>query len=138
MPDPETSIDVINQLKSLGIKLALDNFGTGYSSLSYLHRFPLDCLKIDHSFVSRMMEDDEIVRMIITLGRNLGLNVIAEGVETVRQVEKLRQLGCESAQGYIFSIPVKASEATDQLTAKQFGPLLPLDTAFRECPVQTD
>ncbi len=118
MPDPESAIDLMGQLKSLGIKLALDDFGTGYSSLSYLHRFPLDSLKIDRSFVSRLMEDDEIVRAIVTLGRNLGIKVIAEGVETIEQVEKLRELGCEFAQGYYFSVPVKAQEATDLLAAQ--------------------
>jgi diguanylate cyclase (GGDEF)-like protein/PAS domain S-box-containing protein len=118
MPDPESAIDLMGQLKSLGIKLALDDFGTGYSSLSYLHRFPLDSLKIDRSFVSRLMDDDEIVRAIITLGRNLGLKVIAEGVETIEQIAKLRELGCEFAQGYYFSVPVNAQEATDLLAAQ--------------------
>jgi len=100
MPDPETAIELMHELKSLGVKISLDDFGTGYSSLSYLHRFPLDSLKIDRSFVSRIMDDDEIVRTIITLGRNLGLRVIAEGVETADQVAKLRELGCEFAQGF--------------------------------------
>jgi diguanylate cyclase (GGDEF)-like protein/PAS domain S-box-containing protein len=118
MPDPESAIEVMCQLKSLGIKIALDDFGTGYSSLSYLHRFPLDSLKIDRSFVGRIMEDDEIVRTIITLGLNLGLKVIAEGVETVEQAAKLQELGCEFAQGYYFSVPVNAQEATDLLTAQ--------------------
>ncbi len=115
MPDPETAIELMNQLKALGIKISLDDFGTGYSSLSYLHRFPLDSLKIDRSFVSRIMEDDEIVRTIVTLGRNLGLRVIAEGVETIEQVAKLRELGCEFGQGYYFSVPINAQEATDLL-----------------------
>jgi diguanylate cyclase (GGDEF)-like protein/PAS domain S-box-containing protein len=118
MPDPESAIEVMGQLKSLGIKIAMDDFGTGYSSLSYLHRFPLDSLKIDRSFVSRMMEDDEIVRTIITLGRNLGLTVIAEGVETADQAARLRELGCEFAQGYLFSVPVNAQQVTDLLTAQ--------------------
>jgi diguanylate cyclase (GGDEF)-like protein/PAS domain S-box-containing protein len=118
MPAPEDAIDLMGQLKSLGVKLALDDFGTGYSSLSYLHRFPLDSLKIDRSFVSHMMEDDEIVRAIITLGRNLGLKVVAEGVETIEQIAKLKSLGCEYAQGYYFSIPINAQEATDLLTAQ--------------------
>ena len=138
MPDPETAIEVMRQLKSLGIRLAMDDFGTGYSSLSYLHRFPLDCLKIDRSFISRMMEDDEIVRTIITLGRNLGLQVIAEGVETTRQVAKLRQLGCEYAQGFVFSIPINASEATDLLMAKQFHPLPSPDAPLGKYPTLTD
>jgi EAL domain-containing protein (putative c-di-GMP-specific phosphodiesterase class I) len=85
-------------LKSLGVQIALDDFGTGYSSLSYLHRFPLDSLKIDRAFISRVMENDEIIRTILTLGRNLGLKIMAEGVETVEQVEKLQKLGCEFAQ----------------------------------------
>lgn len=119
MPDPESAIQLMYQLKSLGVKIALDDFGTGYSSLSYLHRFPLDSLKIDRVFVSRIMEDDEIVRTIITLGRNLGLKVIAEGVETVEQMAKLQELGCEYAQGYYFSVPVNAQEATDLLAAKR-------------------
>jgi len=107
------------QLKTLGIKIALDDFGTGYSSLGYLHRFPIDSLKIDCSFVSRMMKDDETVRTIISLGQNLGLRVIAEGVETADQAAKLRELGCELAQGYYFSVPVSAQEATDMLAANR-------------------
>jgi diguanylate cyclase (GGDEF)-like protein/PAS domain S-box-containing protein len=118
MPDPEAAIDLMLQLKELGIKISLDDFGTGYSSLSYLHRFPLDSLKIDMSFVSRLTEDDEIVRTILTLGRNLGLKVIAEGVETIEQVVKLQELGCEFGQGFYFSVPVTAQEATDLLAAK--------------------
>jgi diguanylate cyclase (GGDEF)-like protein/PAS domain S-box-containing protein len=117
IPDPESAIGLMNQLKALGIKISLDDFGTGYSSLSYLHRFPIDSLKIDRSFVSRLLDDDEIVRTIITLGRNLGLSVIAEGVESAEQVVRLRELGCELAQGYFFSVPVDAHEATDLLAA---------------------
>jgi diguanylate cyclase (GGDEF)-like protein/PAS domain S-box-containing protein len=119
MPDPESAIKLMCQLKTLGIKIALDDFGTGYSSLGYLHRFPIDSLKIDCSFVSRMMKDDETVRTIISLGQNLGLRVIAEGVETVDQAAKLRELGCELAQGYYFSVPVSAQEATDMLAANR-------------------
>jgi diguanylate cyclase (GGDEF)-like protein/PAS domain S-box-containing protein len=118
MPNPESAIELMHQLKSLGVQIALDDFGTGYSSLSYLHRFPLDSLKIDRAFVSRIMEDDEIIRTILTLGRNLGLKVVAEGVETAEQVEKLQELGCEYAQGYYFSVPVNAQEATDLLAAR--------------------
>jgi diguanylate cyclase (GGDEF)-like protein/PAS domain S-box-containing protein len=118
MTDPESAIAVMGQLKSLGIKLSLDDFGTGYSSLSYLHRFPLDSLKIDQSFISRMIEDDEIIRTILTLGRNLGLKVIAEGVETAEQAARLRELGCEFAQGYLFSVPVNSQQATDLLAAQ--------------------
>jgi diguanylate cyclase (GGDEF)-like protein/PAS domain S-box-containing protein len=116
--DPKSAIEIMNQLKSLRVKISLDDFGTGYSSLGYLHRFPLDSLKIDRSFVSRMMEDDEIVRTIITLGRNLGMKVIAEGVETTEQAARLKELGCEFAQGYYFSVPVDARQATDLLLSQ--------------------
>lgn len=119
MPDPEAAIKLLCQLKSFGIKIALDDFGTGYSSIGYLRRFPIDCLKIDTSFVSRIMQDDETVRTIIALGQNLGLRVITEGVETAEQAEKLRELGCELAQGYHFSVPVIAQEATDLLAANR-------------------
>jgi diguanylate cyclase (GGDEF)-like protein/PAS domain S-box-containing protein len=122
MPNPEAAIGLMHQLKSLGIKIALDDFGTGFSSLSYLHRFPLDSLKIDRSFVSRILKDDEIVRTILNLGRNLGLKVVAEGVETVEQIERLQDLGCELAQGYFFSVPINAQEATDLLAAKHHRP----------------
>jgi diguanylate cyclase (GGDEF)-like protein/PAS domain S-box-containing protein len=121
MPDPEAVIGLMSQLKELGIKIALDDFGTGYSSLSYLHRFPLDSLKIDRTFISRIMEDDEIVRTILHLGRNLGLRVIAEGIETLEQVKKLQELGCEYGQGYYFSVPVNAQETTDILAAEHHG-----------------
>jgi diguanylate cyclase (GGDEF)-like protein/PAS domain S-box-containing protein len=123
MPDPEAAIQVMNQLKALGVQIALDDFGTGYSSLSYLHRFPLDSLKIDRAFISRTMEDDEIIRTILTLGRNLGLKVVAEGVETAEQVRKLQDLGCVLAQGYYFSDPVTAQAATDLLAAKRSWPI---------------
>ncbi len=122
MPNPESAIELLQQLKLLGIKISLDDFGTGFSSLSYLHRFPLDSLKIDRSFVSRLQDNDEIVRTIITLGRNLGVKVIAEGVETIEQVTKLQELGCEFAQGYFFSVPIDAQEATDLLAAEHHWP----------------
>jgi diguanylate cyclase (GGDEF)-like protein/PAS domain S-box-containing protein len=118
MPNPESAIETMLQLKALGTKIVMDDFGTGYSSLSYLHQFPLDIIKIDRSFVARIVEDDEIVRAIINLGRNLGLEVVAEGVETAEQVVKLRELGCEFAQGYFFSVPLNALEATDMCAAE--------------------
>ena len=117
MHDPESAIHLMNQLKSLGIQIALDDFGTGYSSLSYLHRFPLDSVKIDRSFVLHMVEDDEIVRAIVTLGRNLGLEVVAEGIETAEQLSRLRELGCGWGQGYFFSAPLDAEQATDLIAA---------------------
>ncbi len=99
----------LKQLKALGIRLAIDDFGTGYSSLSYLHRYPVDTLKIDRSFIDRVDADGEkleLVRSIITLAWNLGMDTVAEGVETNTQLAQLRALQCESVQGYYFSKPL--------------------------------
>ena len=106
MRDTSLAVRHLTELRSLGIHIALDDFGTGYSSLSYLHRFPLDSLKIDRSFVIDMIDKPEsatIVRAIIVLSHNLNLRVVAEGVETVEQLEALRKLGCEEIQGYFYS-----------------------------------
>ncbi len=109
---------MLMQLRSLGIKLSMDDFGTGYSSLSYLHRFPIDTLKIDRSFISNQAEAGEtgIVRTIIMLARDLGMNVVAEGVETCEQLSYLRSLDCELGQGYYFSHPVNVAEITSLLS----------------------
>ncbi|MGH9518252.1 MAG: putative bifunctional diguanylate cyclase/phosphodiesterase, partial [Terriglobales bacterium] len=118
MGDSERSVKLLAQLKKLGLRFSIDDFGTGYSSLSYLHRFPLDTLKIDRSFVAQLGEGRDgvaIVRSILDLARNLGMQIIAEGAETEKQVAQLRRLGCEFAQGYYFSEPLEASRATDLL-----------------------
>jgi diguanylate cyclase (GGDEF)-like protein/PAS domain S-box-containing protein len=114
MADPAAAIEMLQQIKSLGISLAIDDFGTGYSSLSYLHRFPLDTLKIDRSFISGMQEGGEgmeIARTILPLAMNLHLDVIAEGVETAEQLALLKKLQCKYGQGYYFSKPVSAEGA---------------------------
>lgn len=111
MENAETATSRFRQLRALGVELSIDDFGTGYSSLSYLHRFPVNYLKIDRSFVSRMAEEKdnaEIVRTIVTLARNLNMEVIAEGIESPEQFERLRALGCEFGQGYLFSQPLAA------------------------------
>ncbi|MBN9390384.1 MAG: DUF484 family protein [Chloroflexi bacterium] len=111
------------QLRAAGIRLALDDFGTGYSSLSYLHRFPIDSLKIDQSFVSRITgngENTELVRTIITMAHNLGIEVTAEGVETIDQLNHLRFLSCEAAQGYLIAQPAPAEKAGKWLREKSF------------------
>jgi predicted signal transduction protein with EAL and GGDEF domain len=108
MREVERAARIFGELKTLGVRLSMDDFGTGYSSLSYLRRFPLDTLKIDRSFVSEMEDTSEsraIVQMILSLGRSLGMEMVAEGVETAEQVSLLRSLGCEYAQGYFFSKP---------------------------------
>ena len=108
------------RLKSLGVQLYLDDFGKGYSSLNYLHRFPMDLLKIDRSFVSRVEEAEgnlAILEAIVTLAHQLGMEVVAEGIQTAGQVRKLRFLGCEYGQGYMFSKPMSEDEVEDLLAA---------------------
>jgi diguanylate cyclase (GGDEF)-like protein/PAS domain S-box-containing protein len=115
MADPSAAVEMLQQIKSIGIRLAIDDFGTGYSSLSYLHRFPLDTLKIDRSFIRDMQgggEGMEIARTILPMANNLRLDVVAEGVETIEQVALLKQLRCNYAQGYYFSKPLSAESTT--------------------------
>jgi EAL domain-containing protein (putative c-di-GMP-specific phosphodiesterase class I) len=110
----ETSAAIhLNELAGLGVQLGIDDFGTGYSSLLYLKRFPVQFLKIDRSFVNGLpgnQEDIAIVESIVTLGRSLELATIAEGVETVEQLELLRSFGCTYAQGYYIAPPKPANE----------------------------
>ncbi len=116
MEHSEKSLKVLSDLDKLGVALSTDDFGTGYSSLSYLQKFPFERLKIDRSFINIMDKDEKsgaIVKTILMLGENLGLEVVAEGIETVGQLEKLRSLGCTKAQGYLFSRPID-SEAAEQ------------------------
>jgi diguanylate cyclase (GGDEF)-like protein/PAS domain S-box-containing protein len=119
MENVEFATTMLSQLKDMGIQLYMDDFGTGYSSLSYLHRFPLDMLKIDRSFVSRMGEGGEnleIVQAILALARSLDIRVTAEGVETTGQLAQLRALNCEYAQGYFFSKPLRADDVYSLVT----------------------
>ena len=114
MNNTEIADTVFRQLKARKIQLAIDDFGTGYSSLSYLDRFPVDTLKIDRSFVSRLNEENQastIVRATLDLAHNLGFNVVAEGVETAQQVEQLKDWGCEFAQGYFYAKPLSSDFA---------------------------
>ena len=126
MENIDTATDMLRQLRGLGVKLAIDDFGTGYSSLSYLHRFPIDTLKIDRSFVTRMSENNEnteIVRTIVVLAQNLGMDVVAEGVETNEQLVLLQKLHCENGQGYFFSKPVNPDGA-ERIIAETYGSLI--------------
>ena len=116
MGDAPSALRVLRALKNLGVTLAIDDFGTGYSSLSYLQRFPLDILKIDKSFVDELDQDAggaEIVAAVVKLAHALGLEVVAEGVESERQLDCLQRLECDFAQGYLFSRPVPAHELAD-------------------------
>lgn len=121
MDNAEDAASTLQALRQIGVQLSIDDFGTGYSSLSYLHRFPIDTLKIDRSFVMRMGakgENSEIVKTINTLAQNLGLNVIAEGVETIEQLETLRTLGCSYGQGYFFAKPLPLEEIDELMRAR--------------------
>jgi diguanylate cyclase (GGDEF)-like protein/PAS domain S-box-containing protein len=116
MNDAASALEVLRSLKDLGVTLAIDDFGTGYSSLSYLQRFPLDVLKIDKTFVDELgtaPEGSEIIAAVINLAHALGLQVVAEGVESELQLEELERLDCDFAQGYLFSRPVPAHELVD-------------------------
>ncbi|MGB8509646.1 MAG: EAL domain-containing protein [Pyrinomonadaceae bacterium] len=123
MENIETATQMLRELRDLGVTLSIDDFGTGYSSLSYLHRFPIDTLKIDRSFVTRMTENNEnveIVRTIVVLAQNLGMDVVAEGVETNDQLALLRKLGCENGQGYFFSKPV-SHEGAEKIISETYA-----------------
>ena len=110
----ETALAVLSEMRELGLSLSMDDFGTGYSSLSYLHQFPFERLKIDRSFVDKMDHDpksEAIVRTILLLGKNLNMEVVAEGIESTRQLDLLRALDCGLGQGFLFSRPLSASLA---------------------------
>jgi EAL domain-containing protein (putative c-di-GMP-specific phosphodiesterase class I) len=122
MRDEERTTRILSELRNLGVRLCIDDFGTGYSSLSYLRRFALDILKIDRSFVTDMLnnsESHEIVKTILSLGKNLRMKVVAEGVETLEQMTLLRSLGCEFAQGYLFSRPLDSAGVERTLVESQ-------------------
>jgi EAL domain-containing protein (putative c-di-GMP-specific phosphodiesterase class I) len=109
MQNPEVSIHKMSALRARGITFSIDDFGTGYSSLSYLKRFPIDTLKIDRSFISDAMKskgDQEIIKTIITMARNLNIDAVAEGVETQEQKDFLDSYGCRNMQGFLFAHPV--------------------------------
>ena len=111
MDSTDATRTALEELRKSGINIDIDDFGTGYSSLSYLWRFPLDAIKIDRSFIINLEKKNlEIVKVVILLAHNLGMQTVAEGVETARQLEILRDLGCDRAQGYFFSPPVPATE----------------------------
>ena len=121
MADPERAIGILARLREMGIRLAVDDFGVGYSSLSYLKRLPVDEIKIDRSFVAAMDSQDEdafIVRSTIDLARNLGLHVVAEGVETREVWDELGELGCDYAQGWYLGRPMPASDLPDWLNER--------------------
>jgi EAL domain-containing protein (putative c-di-GMP-specific phosphodiesterase class I) len=114
MEDIDSAIEVIRQLKEIGVGIKIDDFGTGYSSLNYVHRLPVDTLKIDRSFVSTMMqsgENREIVRTIVAMAKNLHKELVAEGIESQEQANQLRALGCDYGQGYYYAPALDARGA---------------------------
>jgi EAL domain-containing protein (putative c-di-GMP-specific phosphodiesterase class I) len=113
MIDPDSAVEILRDIKSYGIGLSIDDFGTGYSSLAYLSKLPIDTLKIDRTFIRDIInnhEDAAITRAVIVLAHELGLKVIAEGVETFDQLDLLVKNGCDQIQGYLFSKPVTRDE----------------------------
>jgi len=120
---PELAIDVMHRLRSLGVKVHLDDFGTGYSSLAYLQRFAIDALKIDRGFIQRLGSNGggaEIVQTIVTLARNLGMDALAEGIESPDQLSMVRDMGCDFAQGFLFAKPMPPEEVAELI---QRGPM---------------
>jgi len=136
MRDTNAAIETMRQIKNIGVRLTLDDFGTGYSSLSYLRRFPIDVLKIDKSFTFDVTTDEgaaSITRAIIAMARSLNMTTIAEGVETIEQLELLSALGCDVMQGYHISRPLPV----DQITALLSDSLRLADLAINSArPVQ--
>jgi EAL domain-containing protein (putative c-di-GMP-specific phosphodiesterase class I) len=137
MEDLERRRSPLTEVRDLGLRIALDDFGTGYSSLTYLKRFPVDCIKIDQSFVAGVAADAydaAIVQSVVDLAHAVGLSVVAEGVETPEQLERLCQMGCDQAQGYLFSKP-RPPQDLDALLATVYplttpapAPAAPLST----------
>jgi EAL domain-containing protein (putative c-di-GMP-specific phosphodiesterase class I) len=116
MDQPDNARETLEMCRKAGMSIAIDDFGTGYSSLSYLHYFPIDTLKIDQSFVRNMTQDQsalELVRSIIALGKNMGMVVVAEGVEHKEEARLLKELGCDLAQGYLFARPMPELDVTN-------------------------
>jgi EAL domain-containing protein (putative c-di-GMP-specific phosphodiesterase class I) len=130
MEDTDAAQECLSSLKNIGVKISIDDFGTGNSCLAYLRKFPIDILKIDKSFVEELTLDadsDHICRAIISLAKSLGLKTVAEGVETERQLEFLRDSGCDVAQGFLFGHPIWGKEIVDLLehSKKNFAQITP-------------
>jgi EAL domain-containing protein (putative c-di-GMP-specific phosphodiesterase class I) len=120
----EGALPVLAELRRMGVALAIDDFGTGYSSLSHLSKLPIDCLKIDRSFVMRLEQGSNeaaVVRAIVLLGSSLGKQVVAEGIETTSQLQQLREMGCQFGQGYLLARPQSVADISLLLQAEAIG-----------------
>ena len=134
MENAESAVELLTQIRKLGVKVAIDDFGTGYSSLSYLKRLPIDTVKLDRSFVNGATTDPDdaaLVMAIVTLAHNLRLRVVAEGVETEEQLAFLRLLRCDEGQGYLFGKPMPPESFESQLTGDPKRKLHVLSQALR-------
>jgi EAL domain-containing protein (putative c-di-GMP-specific phosphodiesterase class I) len=123
MSDPQRVLKTLNQIRQMGVRFAIDDFGTGYSSFAYLAKLPVSCIKIDKSFVQNIETDRDnsvIVKSIVDLGHNLGLKVVAEGVETLTARKMLAAFQCDDGQGYHFSRPIPAEPMTQLLLQAPF------------------
>jgi EAL domain-containing protein (putative c-di-GMP-specific phosphodiesterase class I) len=136
MADAELAIRRLEEMKALGVRLAMDDFGTGYSSLSYLSKFPVDILKMDRSFLEAESDADSgLAAAVVALGETLSMQVVAEGIELAGQMSSLRQLGCELGQGFLFARPMKFESVANYLADARAGtsvlrlPLAPDDEA---------
>jgi EAL domain-containing protein (putative c-di-GMP-specific phosphodiesterase class I) len=124
MEDHEYTANVLSKLQALGVQVQIDDFGVGYSSLSYLARFPLNALKVDRTFIKLMTEDSnylKIVQAIVMMTHGLGMGVIAEGVETEKQLTQLNALGCEYVQGYLLAVPLDSQKVKELLVKTVTG-----------------
>ena len=113
MENVEMAVETMNQLRSLGVQIHIDDFGTGYSSLSYLHRFPIDAIKIDRTFIKKLAADGknkEIILSILSLASSMNFEVIAEGVEMNHQLLNMQKMHCHYGQGFLFSVPMPPGE----------------------------
>ena len=124
MSDPDGSLRCLDELHEMGVRLVIDDFGKGYSSLSYLRRLPVDEIKIDRSFIIGLAdgEDDTLVRCMIELAHNLGMTVVAEGVETEAVLQQLAELNCDAAQGYFIARPAPADDIADWISSRAVRP----------------
>ena len=116
MHDPEISAGVLRRLKALGLRLSVDDFGTGYSALAYMRQFPIDTLKIDRAFINRashVPESSALIRTLIQLGKALGIETLAEGIEDAAQLSHLLREHCDSGQGFLFARPLEAADIED-------------------------
>jgi EAL domain-containing protein (putative c-di-GMP-specific phosphodiesterase class I) len=120
MVDPERTAETLRRLRAVGVRVAIDDFGAGYTSLSYLKTLPVSSLKIDRGFVTHLLDDDRdeaVTRSIVQLGHDLGLVVVAEGVESAGVQERLRELGCDEAQGFLLAPPMEPADVLPWLAA---------------------